>query len=279
MRGRGRMVAVVLAAGCWLAGPAGAESTQEELIQAVMRQSGLADQFAHAPEMMERQMQHRKESMPPERYEQFRQIFADAYGVPAMLATVESSLASRFDRAKFEAVLSEYRLPVLIRMAQLEVASTAADSAGQIEAFIESFREAPPAAARMELMRRMDDATQTSAVTTKMSIAVTKAFNRSLARAGLTDAPDPQELEAKVEAQATQEAELIKASVLARLLFTYREAAEEDLQAYLTFLESDLGRWFNEMAFAAVIASYEQASERAGARLAEVIMADRAVAQ
>jgi hypothetical protein len=49
---------------------------------------------------------------------------------------------------------------------------------------------------------------------------------------------------------------------LVRLLYTYRELAQSELETFVAWNESELGRWWNRTLQAAVLGSYDDAAAR-----------------
>ena len=175
---------------------------------------------------------------------------ASAFAPETLLRRMHAELLRRVDPAASGPALAWLRSPLSQRIVALETASIAADRR-QAVAFVDALPAAPPAAARVALLHRIERAADVSLSSLAVGDAVRLAVRQSLgpvadpASAG-QGGPAPFRLPVGEEHRLR---------VLLSMLLAYRDVGEADLGRYAAFLESPSGLWLTRVTHQALLAA------------------------
>jgi hypothetical protein len=208
------------------------------------------------------QMAQRQTEIPPEVYAKLSVATSDAFRYETITTSVISSFNRHFDQEKLSKVLEWLRLPSTQQMTELE---RIAQSSGvdAVKAFAEELTQQPPSGARLALLQRLSDATQAPDLLQAMSMAIVGGMtDTAVAETQAT----PEEVAAAMKAFEAKTGEQFKnaleANVLGSFLFTYRSTSDGELERYVEFWESDLGKWFNELGSESLTSAVREAASR-----------------
>ncbi|PIQ83714.1 MAG: hypothetical protein COV75_05895, partial [Candidatus Omnitrophica bacterium CG11_big_fil_rev_8_21_14_0_20_63_9] len=170
-----------------------------------------------------------------------------------------------FDAEKFSKVRAWFQEPLGLKMRQYERAASNAQVAQEAEQYFSMLKESPPAAERVALIDRLDQATQS----TETTLNVVMAAAESLWNLGAEMNPkgavrERRKWELQQQQLVAQQREVYNAAVVASLLFTYRDATDQELEQYIAFWESGLGRWMSRLTSSAVQDGMRLVSDRMG---------------
>jgi Domain of unknown function (DUF4124) len=175
---------------------------------------------------------------------------ANAFGPEMLTRRMHAELLRRIDPATSGPALAWLRSPLSQRIVALETASIAADRRPAV-AFVDALPSAPPPAARVALLHRVERAADVSLNSVAVVDAVRIAVRQSLgpvadpASAG-QGGPAPFRLPVGEEHRLR---------VLLSMLFAYRDVSDIDLGRYAAFLESPSGRWLTRVTHQALLAA------------------------
>ena len=157
--------------------------------------------------------------------------------------------------------------PAAKRVIQLETQETDPQAMQGFIKALASEVSARPSDERLTLVRRMAKATHATDASIRTVIEVLEGMGKVFDLAhGSDGAAAPPEISQAIE-QIRSQRELIEASVLTRMLFTYRSLSDAELEAYVKFWESDDGQWFSRMGTQAIINAMRKAGEQAAGEL------------
>jgi hypothetical protein len=109
---------------------------------------------------------------------------------------------------------------------------------------VASLRAAPPPAERLELARRLDQATRASEETTTLALAVSRCLAETIGGGAEGSAGDPAALERELARLRQELAPILREQVEAVLLFKTRDLSIAELREYAAFAESAAFRWY-----------------------------------
>jgi len=180
-----------------------------------------------------------------------------AFEPAPMSAEVQAKLKADFDDERMARFLEILRQPIALKMTSAEMHAVAKPEA--TKEFSENLRKNPPTAARTKLVRALDDVTRSSEVQAEMADAmVREMLDAVLADLRKAGKKVPKEAGQAVATQLNAVRAQARNHATGMLYFTYRNASDEDLSAYIKLLDTDTGRWGIEQlatAFRPVLAS------------------------
>ncbi|HME70567.1 MAG TPA: hypothetical protein VKM54_11960 [Myxococcota bacterium] len=188
----------------------------------------------------------------PDDYESLRATFAKAYGREALLGDLRQRLENTCEAEKLMAVLEWHRGWTARHVMALEEAAQSPEAAPAMQRFAADLRANPPPEWRIALARRLDE------VTGSTVLAYAAFVQPWLAVGKIADAASLETL----HADPNKDRSAVQNRVLVRLLYTYRELAQSELETFVAWNESDLGRWWNRMLQGAALGSYDDAAAR-----------------
>lgn len=201
---------------------------------------------------------------------------AKAFDPTLLGAEVRTSLSKGADPERMARFLEILRQPIAVKMAALERA------AAPLEAwrdFAESYRKSQPGAERTKLVRALDDVTRSAEVESELADAmVREMLDAALAELRKAGKSVPKEANQAVASHLNTVRAQARNLAAYMLLFTYRNASDEDLAAYLKLLDTDTGRWGFEQLANAIRPAYANRFGMVGKNLARLAVSKRAVA-
>ncbi len=249
---------------------AGQGTSQEALIEEVLRLSGVLDQLERMGREADASFDRGDErlaKLSPEERERLRRAIVDAFQPEALRRSAVETVGSTFDQPKLLSAREWLRSPLARAMTQLE---TAPSDRQAMEQFVAALEEAPPPEARLALIRRLEEATDATESLLRLSGAMVTGMGSAMETSGtLKPGEFADVVGRKREEYINEHRDEFEATVLAHFLFTYRTVSDTELEPYVQFWESELGRWFNQLAFDALTHAVETASTR----MAEGILA------
>lgn len=247
-----------------------AELTAEQraLIAQVLTLSGAKEQVAaipaQIPSQVEEHCRQRQPALPQEECNSVGRLMADAFREGALLDSVRTTMEQRFDETKLRAVLQQLQTPLFEKISRLEV-QTSSEGVQPIRDYIASLQTQPPSQMRLELVRRLD--TSTGATNWQLDLMVGMArsmINAMAMRAPSFKPPAPQQLEQQLLAMLSTLRDPLEEQFAFVSLYAYRSLSDGELDRYVAFYESELGRWFWRVIKDALHAAIMDAAARMG---------------
>lgn len=247
---------------------------QSAMIQEVINLSGLHTQLERIPVQMQAQLDARRDELNAQVFGRVHDAMANAFDAGRLHQTVTDSMAQGADTEKLQQAIDWLRSPLGSRMTALDTASTAPEAEEQLRAYIAQLEAQLPAPARVDLVRRMSAATGAPDVAMKLMVAMVQGMARALDAAEGGQSMTSQEEARQAIAQLEGQREMIEQGIIIKLLFTYRDASDQELGELVAFWESDLGRWLNQATVGAFVTALSQSSEAMARELAPLIQAE-----
>lgn len=163
-------------------------------------------------------------------------------------STVAKALLENCDAASFGGVLEQLRGPLPQKMRELEANSSKPEAASELQQYLASLKDHPPAPERIQILREFVAATKAADFFTDMLVAV----SRSMALGFTGKEPTAGELN-DVRSKASASAEN---QMLAVTLFTYRTATDDELRQYVSMYETQPFQAFSDATTKALLTGF-----------------------
>ncbi len=200
-------------------------------------------------------------------------VFERVYEPGKMGAELATNLKGNLDVERMGRFLELLRQPIVTKMTAAEVRSQPAEA---IRDSIEEQRKNPPSAARAKLLQDLDDVTRT----TEVALDMNSILARSMVDAMLAELQKgknvPKEARQMVGSQLNTMRDQARTQIRAVLHATYRGASDEEIGEYVKLLDTDNGRWGNEVLANAVRPLLAARAREAGAEVGRLAISRRA---
>lgn len=238
--------------------------------QEVLELSGFREQVEQIPALIQVQLQQRQNSLDPDVYAVVSRVLLESFRADSLYTTVVQRFAADADPERLNAVLEWLRSPLAQKMIRLEVEAGTPEGQQKLKDYAAALQGNPPAQIRLALVKRLDEATRT----TELAIATSASMVGAMMGTLQAQLPPEKRMD---EAQVGKELSRMKAQLqapmknntLVNFLFTYRSVSDEELTQYLSFWESETGRWFGRASSQAFLGAMAAASADAGKRIQE----------
>lgn len=201
----------------------------------------------------------------PARLAELERILRETHDQQTLFGTVAEFVQQRFDAKKFLPDVDAWtKSPVALRLFSARSAAVAAqgsdESRDAARSFFDRLSTEPPAARRMDLIRRLDLASREAEFTVQVTLSVLRLGDEVATALGppmagapaLSDAATRENVEKTIREQAPL-----------TLLYALRDLPDSDLTKAVEFWESPAGKWYAETLSKAVDASLSRAREDA----------------
>ena len=185
-----------------------------------------------------------------------------------MLAYIEKNM----DGARAEAAIRRFGSPLAARMLRLELEATKPEHRGRIGEYVQGLNpEAPSLRKRLELIERLDEATEASAHVVRMMSAFMVSSLEATARLSPPDKrPSDGEKRQLISQMRAKARDDYKDAGLVLFLYAFRDVPDAELEEYVRMYETDEGRWFASVTRGALTEAFARAGVRMGKALSEI---------
>ena len=267
---RYRLAAVLVAMS--LLGSAYAQDTpasQEALIEQVITLSGLQEQVDQIPAQVQATLQQMQSGVDPQAYAAANRMLPQAYRRDALHQSVKTVFRRQFNQEKLSQVLAWLSSPLVRKITRLEGEAAKPEALQDMQAFAASLPSNPPSPRRSTLIEQLDETTDATKLAVDTGIAQADAMVTAFdAMQPPEKRSPPKERERTLQLMRQQAREPTQQFIRQLLLFSYRTLTDEEVQQYLGFYQSDVGRWFHGLAGDALREAMVEASARAGQLIA-----------
>jgi hypothetical protein len=206
----------------------------------------------------------RLNQLPPDIAERLKTIGNEVFTPARLLPVFERTLSIEMDNVSLEEVYGWYLTPTGAKVLQAE------DPISQKNA--EKTPTAPPSAARAKLIEQFDVQTQVTDQAVASIGKMAKAMLlHMLAPSAVTKANRDALLQGFEQGFTAKATEKMQPTVRANILRTYQPLTDDELQDYLTFLNTSPGRKFVRATWDALQKTLEQGGAETGDRFAEIL--------
>jgi hypothetical protein len=205
-----------------------------------------------------------------------RQTFLDALDADVLEEEVRHRLDQELPEQVAKPTVDWLRTDLGRRITALEKEASSPESALQQAAFAMQLQIEPPLPERMQLTRRLEEATGSSDHAVEGWEIVAVALGIAMTAGTANGRPDGKDIlrERLVKLRPDMKTLLLQAS-LRHMLFTYRTLTDEELGRYVKFLESETGRTLTRIVNGVVINVASGAIERMETTLTDSLARNR----
>lgn len=247
---------------------AAAQASSDRALQ-LFRLSGMDRQLGSIAGVIEQQIGS-EPSIPDALRPTLAQAVRDAYAPEPLRGVALSHLRPRLASGPLDAVMQWLGSERGRRITQVEEAASTPAAQARMAEFAATLQANPPKPERLALIRRLDAATRATDFATDLSMRVAVAVARGLVAAQASSLP-ASDLDAALEAHRGPMRTGAQRMVLLTFLYTYRDLSDADVSAYVEFMESVPGQWYNDATSSAFIASLDYAASRLTRNLAATL--------
>lgn len=215
-----------------------------KLIEKVLYLSGVKKQIEGIEPMVNAQFAQFRERTNPEVYAKISLAITQAYHKKALYSDIFEYFKSHFNEERLSEILEWYLTPLSKKITKLEIRASTPEGMWEMNQFATQLVFSPPSRETIELMQRLDEATNAS----DLVIEIYLTTNREMLEAINSIVPPSKrladnELENIVTNITKQVQPSLKYTTLITCLYTYRSLSEEEIIKYTDFYRTDNGKW------------------------------------
>jgi hypothetical protein len=170
---------------------------------------------------------------------------AEQFQGSAFLTAIGNQLRSNSNPARLATLLEWLGSPASGKLADLERRALLPESRDELVTFADGLRKAPPTESRLLLVHRLYDSLKTCDMEVESTIAlvhtVALAIGPALPKEKRYSAV---ELDRALGAVKSRYRSIMRNARIVHYLFAYQSASDEELEQFVSFLESESGKWF-----------------------------------
>ena len=217
----------------------------DRLTAEVMENSGIRAQFLPFAREVVLQADTGSEPFGAAEIRAVGEIMDRVYEPGKMNEELAANLKSNLDVERMGRFLEMLRRPIALKMNSPETRGASPEA---VKEFLEKSRKNPPSPERLKLIQSLDDATRTSEVALEMSTAIARSMvDTMLAELDKQGKKVPKEASQMVAAQFNTMRDQARGLVRSVLLAAYRNVSDDEIAEYLKLIDTDTGRWGNEV--------------------------------
>jgi len=173
------------------------------------------------------------------------EIFERVYEPGKMSNELAVNLKNNLDVERMGRFLELQRQPIALKLTAQETRNAPPEVVKDLR---DKFRKNPPSPERVKLIQALDDVTRTSEVALEMLSTIARSMvDTMLAELQKSGKNVPKEARQTVASQLNVMRDQARAQIRSVLFVTYRDASDEELAEYVKLLDTDTGRWGNEV--------------------------------
>lgn len=267
------LLAMVVAAGVLSMCPAQSGAlTNDQLIEDVLLRSGAKRQIEGVWEVMEAQLAERQTDADPKVFVQVTEGLKEAYRADALYQAVLNHFRKNFDRDRMLAFQQWLQTPLSQKVTELEKHYSTPEGRQELVKFARKFRYLSKRPERLALIKRLDTATKASAAAEDISISTIASMMEAINAVLPPDKQaDPEQLKKLPENLRARLGDSIQQAMLISYYQTYSTLSDAELEQYVQFYESELGRWASLRWIEALSNALNMAGQDAARKLAKSI--------
>jgi hypothetical protein len=239
-----------------------AQSSCSETIHQALEAYGCLDSLKSFPAQIRSQAEAqmaRDVSVKEEDKAAFVSTMVESVDVSRLIKNVESDMTSGCDGAQMKTVLEQIRTPLVQKMRALEAISGSPEQAAKMEKTLQLPDVQSPPPKRAALVKKLIDATGADTIAVEAAVTTSQSLLKGMG----APTSDP----AQVAMLTSQIKENSYQQLSQMMLVVYHDATDEELERYVTLLETKPFREFNRSFGKAMVHSFGEESRQAGVAL------------
>ena len=236
------------------------------LVQKIAKADGSDLQLiALGPQLLEGLLPFTKK-MPAQRSNALLAAMGEQFDGNRLFESYEANLAHEMRQESLEAVMPWYDSVTGHRISALQLRSNTPEAVTALKAYGAVLVKKPPSAARIKLVRDLDQAIKATDLLVDITVNVTAGV---LAGIAVVQKNDGRAQVAQMRAQLAQLRKKVRPeieqSLYVNFLYTFREATDAQLQEYVKFLGTPAGHLLSNASYSALDDTLKGAAQRVGA--------------
>ncbi|MBW1799739.1 MAG: hypothetical protein JRJ85_03310 [Deltaproteobacteria bacterium] len=220
--------------------------------------------------------QQQKTQLPIAVYQRLLSLVKRSYGFLKIKGKLLEQIAENMDPLRAREVLEWLESPLGLRITALEENASTKTVERNRAAFAKNIRNDPPDPERLALYGRFEKAVGTAEAVADLITVSYEGIARGVNKTMPVDTRmDSETIERELANTRSAALDKYRESSKIDFLFTYRDLSDEELETYLAFAESKVGRWYHGMLFKSLNAVQSRVSEDMGEGIVEVIARTR----
>lgn len=252
------------------------KANPQSIVKEVLELSGMRKQVEQLPALVQMGTSQNPSiaKLSPQELANVQQAIAESFQPQWLYEAVKAHVQQAYNAERFALLLKWYWSRLGWKISQLEIEASTPQGMQKMQQFAAQLSQKPALPGRLALIRRLEHATDATALHMEMVVSMFQGMAKGLAAALPPEKRlkpgEFEKLTSKMKAQLQRD---LPGQVRLMMLFTYQSLSDEDLNAYLTFLESESGRWFNKLAFRGITNAMTQALETFMVQLPKILPA------
>ena len=241
---------------------------EQETLEAVLATSQVWDQLQNVDEGFMNMVMQQGRDLEAEQVKQLGQLSAEAFEDSTLYRYMLDYMAERYDAGRIDSLNSWLHAPLAAQVRAEAEEPTEPDQMQALRAYATEIRQNPPPEERVALMQRYSSAMNAPAFYVENIAMLVKAARRAT---NLVQNQETDEAELEQELDAVQEQLQNNAAAISLIsfLYMYREMPVEQLEPYVDFYDSELGRWYTHLYADAFLYALERSAASLNAALAQ----------
>jgi hypothetical protein len=251
-------------------GAAGGNAADTQLVQTLMRKSGLDKQLEQIPAMVQAgidQTQQQQQRLSPEDTANLKRLAAIAFDAKTLADAVRAHVGANMTGKDIEAALAWLNSPLGEKITGLEEAASTPQAMAEMQSMAGRLAGDK---ARAEKMKKLDVAIQASESSVRMvlnmQVVMTVAMTSSLEP---DQQPSVDAILREVNKNSAQIRSMMEQQTILAFLYTYRSLPDAELDRYIAFGESAAGKKYQAVTSEAVSGAMVEAGRKLGSLLGE----------
>jgi hypothetical protein len=241
-------------------------------VSEVMVLGGIDIALDQIPDLIAVQINSRRDQLDPAVVQRMESAMLEAYAPALLKADARVGVSQHYDAQVFEKARLWLRSPIGVAFTAMEIEAGKEENHAKLVQFVESLPTNPPTRERLVLVSNIIRATETLKTVIDMLVIVAEPILHTVnALAPPEEQRNPDQVEAMLAVMRDNLEEPMGKQIMIRSLFTYRDATEEQLTVYFSFLKSEEGQALYTALNTGIVVALENASERFAADLEQVI--------
>ncbi|MDY6903125.1 MAG: DUF2059 domain-containing protein [Thermodesulfobacteriota bacterium] len=245
------------------------------------KKSGLKTQIHDLPGIIEQGFDHavvnnaQLQRLPADTRNKIRSHIAELFTPASMETVVVQAIGDGLTDAEIMHVLAWLESPLGRKITEMEEAAGNAGAIQEMQQYVKDLEKNPPPAKWLSLLQKLDrvvGATETSVtVNINTQFAITTAMISALKPGATPNFPVIRRL---LEKQRPSIARVMRPQILSSFLYTYRDLTSEELQAYIDFATTEIGKKYHRVIIGGVEKALVQCSSKWGREIGEIVRAE-----
>jgi hypothetical protein len=267
--------AFAIACLCLFAFHAGAQEAAADpdaAVREILELSGQRKMLEQLVAQSQEQISQARKELKPEEYQRFQAAMKTAFQLEPLYQTVFEHHRGAYDAKRATALLEWLRGPLGRKIIEQELKALTSRDAKARQKYLEQLQAKPLPATREALIERVQEASRAMELTRR---TVTVMVRSTVTSANASMPVDKRQSASKLDEAIFRTLASIdpplRQAVRGSMLYTYRDMPDDELRAYIKFLDSELGRWYVQTGMDASMKAIELAGTKVGAELGKIV--------